>query len=875
MASPFLIANKPTLSKSQGTVVKGSNINLLGNMPAGNYTIITNPVKTSSGKIIDAADTQTISYSASMKEAAQELAKTGNPLEKAAANFYLFMDDPNKRGSAKYYENQLKKLGLDITEKSNTGNGARDFALDVVKGFVGSPAQTARVIASGGLGATLLAKEQDKAKTIKGGAQNAVTATVQGITDSPGMFVGGALAGVAGTKGIGILTKKPSIPATIKTGDFKQTKVSKSVNTLDADYTIKGTSYKFKNKSTGGKRKNKQRDSNVVMRDSRGNVINITPEARIAQQLNQNLRRDRGRGVAAKIEFSDIGTEYNPRKNNPAFAIMTVKSDKVIMTVKSDKVLGGSKRGRTKVIYDKFDLKRNSQTALTTAKEARRPKNTSQRERERVRRVIEAQRQSGALFQDMQLSVRIIPMRISTEKGLITAADARKPRNRTDKERRRVQMVRMIQEKSGAAKPSAAKYLDYQREGRKRQRGGRNRKGSGTKKGKTLNTRRPRAYETKVPRIASIEEIPGIYKVEYVPRYAVGVSRPAKIRNNQNYTLELKPISGYKSARGRNAIERAGRPKPKRTMEEIREKQEYLRLIKQGLGTGGSSGGRPSIPYGFGGYNVDMFVQHRSKPIISNNTPAPKKTNTASSKKAGYRGDSYIEVDNGNGTVGLVKSKKEQTSAKGKPADAKTKAKSEKPKGSVNRKATKPLPKNTSTKQTKPRGENSTKTAEYTKIQSKPVQATSKTAPLTTAPAAVLQAQKQETLTLTKAGSGKTVTPKPKPPVIVPSKVTIQKPTQTPKQDGEGKTKTKTRMLPAQKPDGKSKQQKIKRTPKSGTPKTKTKKTSRLRLKEEEKKKKKRVVKVKDDGALRLETVNQFGWLGIDKKPAAKPRKIK
>ena len=144
------------------------------NLPAGTYTLITNPVKTKSGQIIDAADTMTISYSTSMKKAAQELAKTGNPIEKAAANYYLFMDDPTKKGSAKYYENLLKKAGIDINAKSDTGNPIGDFAFDVVKGFVGSPAQTARTIAGGGLGAVLLSKEKDKAETLKGGGKNLI-----------------------------------------------------------------------------------------------------------------------------------------------------------------------------------------------------------------------------------------------------------------------------------------------------------------------------------------------------------------------------------------------------------------------------------------------------------------------------------------------------------------------------------------------------------------------------------------------------------------------------------------------------------------------------------------------------------------------------
>lgn len=853
----FLIGKKPTISKTNSGLARGAGMTLLGNMPAGNYTLITNPVNTKSGTIIDAADTQTISYSSSMKKAAQELAKSGNPIEKAAANYYLYMDDPTKKGSAKYYENLLKKAGIDINAKSNTGNPVGDFALDVVKGFVGSPAQTGRALAGGGLGAVLLSKTADseKASTLKSGGRNLIDSTITAAVESPGQLVGGALAGVAGVKGLGILTKKPSIPQTIKTSDFKQTGVTNTAKTLDADYSIKGgTSYKYKNKTTGGKRMNK--NSGIVKQD------------KIASQLNKNIRQDRGKAVAKKVELGSIEPVIDSVKidlvNNPLKRNLGLR----VKTVKSSQILGSGGKGRSKVADFEFDVKRNQQNALITAKEARTPRNNSRKERSRVRQVVEVQKKSGAIFQDMKLKLTDLPKQIN-QWGLVTAEEARKPKNRSIQERRRVQKVKAAQQKVGAAKPAASRILDAQNKKRGKTTG---KKKTGEKK-TTVKTRRPRAFETKVTRISRVEGAPGIYAVEEVPRYAAGASRPITIQAGgrmvftpkdvffePTYNLKLQPASTFKQARMQKAVTQA----KTKTRKKPAEKK----------GAGAKAKARAESPrrkktatVEFEKVDTDRFVQARGRSGTAKKSSgtAAKKQRPANTRKRDP--ETVREVDNGNGTVGLVRVK--TTKADSKPASAKTKAKAEKPKGKVRQKtASKTKPAAAVSKQTRVTGDKSTKTAEIVKTQTKKqtvIKPTSEQRRAGTAAA----------ISLTAAGGGSTVNQ-----FTDGSNITIQQ-----KQDGSkpagttpGKTdnKTRSKTLTVPKTAQKTKTQAVKKNKATrGTPKTKTKKTSRLRLKEEEKKKKKRVVKVKDDSALRLETVNQFGWLGIDKKPAAKPRRVK
>lgn len=491
----FFTTKKPILSKSPG-VAKSSGIVIMNDkLKGGNYSLITNPVKTHSGKIISSADTQTISYSESMKDAARELAKNGNPIEKAAANYYLFMDDPTKIGSAKYYEDKLKKLGIDINAKSNTGNAVGDFAFDVVKGFVGSPAQTGRVLAAGGLGGTLLSKEKNKTKTLTGGAKNAFDATVQGAIDSPGQFVGGLLAGAAGAKGISVISKaqrksgKTTTKKNAKTSTTVRGKQTKqSINTKINDTEINNSKNQLRfNSKTKNKKPNPGNTINSSTRNNKSKLVSKTQTApnftRNSQKkvkdtnsskknsgwtkrksmsgqifsarrqttnpdtivdmgmefgfIKMGKQRDRQRKVMSKLGLEDIGdVPYIITRNTGLERVGTA---------------GNRLSGKAYENRAPFTRAKTTTTTLVTAKDARTPKNVSASERARVRRVIKTQKKSGAYKTQIKSKREpdlILSKKLSTD--LVTSKDARTPKNKSRKEQIRVSRIVQAQREVGA-----------------------------------------------------------------------------------------------------------------------------------------------------------------------------------------------------------------------------------------------------------------------------------------------------------------------------------------------------------------------------------------------------------------------------------------
>ena len=477
------------------------------NLKGGNYSLITNPVKTKTGDILDAADTQTISYSKSMKQAAEELAKSGNPLEKAAANYYLFMDDPTRVGSAKFYENKLRKLGVDINAKSNTGNPAGDFAFDVVKGFVGSPAQTGRILAAGGMGATLLKKEKNKTKTLAGGAKNAFDATVQGAIDSPGQFVGGVLAGAAGSKGIGLISKagsKKGKTTTAKTILDKQTKQTYNTEIIDGDINIGKNQNGFKGKTNGKDVPRVSVKKSGVKRSTQGLFMSDTLKLSgvsgemanthlviIKQTTPKFTQKTPKTGKATK--YTKKKSKWSKRKVNDQFIYpkKTRPTPDTFVDMGMDRgiIRMGKQRERQKQVVSKLGLDNSDMpyiiqrrsmalekagaagrsvggkapigkapftkaktktTSVITAAQARKPQNRSAAERARVRRVVDAQKKSGAYKSPLRKKreLRIIPVR--ENKALVTAEQARKPLNKSRKEQIRISRIVQAQRATGA-----------------------------------------------------------------------------------------------------------------------------------------------------------------------------------------------------------------------------------------------------------------------------------------------------------------------------------------------------------------------------------------------------------------------------------------
>ena len=155
------------------------------------------------GEFVDMSG-RPISWSDSQKAAAQKAASSGNVLEAAAAQQYLWMDDPDAFLSAANIEKRtsdaLKILNIDTSKKSNTGNPVVDFAAEFVKGAADLVPSTLRVISAGGYAATQLAKQPKMIYPILSEATGKwITTSVDNTIENPAYFAGG----VAASLGIG------------------------------------------------------------------------------------------------------------------------------------------------------------------------------------------------------------------------------------------------------------------------------------------------------------------------------------------------------------------------------------------------------------------------------------------------------------------------------------------------------------------------------------------------------------------------------------------------------------------------------------------------------------------------------------------------
>lgn len=548
----------------------------------------------------------------------------------------------------------------------------------------------------------------------------------------------------------------------------------------------------------------------------------------------------------------------------------------------------------------------NQQMALVTAKDARTPRNNSRRERARVARIVEVQKASGALFQDMKFRIDPIPLRLSAEKGLITAADARKPRNRTYKEQQRVKKVREAQRKSGAAKPSASTILDWERTGRRRRRQtgktsgkqtaptGNETTPSSTSGKQTAPSRsKPRAYETKISRRESIEEIPGIYRITKVPRYAAGARRPVSVNiggrkvltldgvlQEPTYTLKLEPTTAWKSINAKKAVETAKSKKQKgkkQSVEEIKEQQRRRNIGKEARELDFPI--YDDIPYWFEKYDVNAFVKTLSTDLTRRSSEPNYKTSTHTQRKnsgaaktvdgktifTNSKGEQFVEVDNGNGTKARVRVNPSETGSQ--KADKGT---SQKRKGKTI--AEKPAPKHNNRKT----GGKTAGTKQSANQQSQTMKKRDAVRIISGGQTNISGAA-QNLIVLKKQikngdsvseGEGTTST-EGDSSVTGNTTTTTNTPASTTqvKVSSRVKSAVKGEDIGSPAPRGRPK-------PKAAPAVRPKKKKPIAKTTEDDKKKQRKKIKKMKDDAFRFETVNTFGWI-TDNKPAAKPRKIK
>ena len=841
MVSP-LISKKPTISAAvpNNQPARGSTIVMVGGDPNKTYTYVPQ------------SDYQTISYSDTMKKQAQQYSTSKSTGERVAGNIYLGAD---KAASA--YEDFVSPVTktFDTSVVVDTGNPVKDFLANAGRGFVTTvvkaPSDVVRLGGASGLSIAMLgnANNKQKAEVLSTGLPNFVDAQVDSFKANPGAFTGGVAAGVVGGKVIGKVASKGG-------SGTKKTTTAKTEQKTVTSKTTSQYKYKGKNKTVrsekpnGRKLINKKTHTMAQPSYKRANSNAAT--------LETFMRQRRAKDIAEDIELGAWDRDFakQVRESGKVTTIRTVK--------KTSGIMGSGGKGRARFV-DFAEPKR--QTALVTAKDARTPRNNSRRERARVARVVEVQKASGAIFQDMKLRRDPIPQRLSTEKGLITAADARKPRNRTYKDRQRVKRVNEAQRKSGAAKPSASTILDLQRPGRRR----RPQTGKTTGKQTAPSTRKPRAYETKITRRESVEEIPGLYRITEVPRYAVGARRPASVKiggrkvltldgvlTEPTYTLKLEPVRQQRLSRmpkadkkptekgkGAGAKEKAKAesPRKKRAMVEF-EKVDTNRFVKSKSSKKSGSTTTRRRPTSEQVKNSGAGKTKDGKTIFTNS-----------------KGEQYVEVDNGNGTKARVRLKSSETSQQkaSKATSSKRKGKTITEKPAPKRNIRKTTGKTTGTKQSAEQQSQTVKKREVVRVVSGGQTNISGAAQTLS----VLKKQNNNTV----VDGGGTTTGQTEGTVT--GSTTTNKPASTSQQTTSSRVKSaekrETQTTGTPRARAKPKAAPVVR-PKKKKPVAKT-------TEEDKKKQRKKIRKMKED-AFRFETVNTFGWIK-DSKPAAKPRKIK
>lgn len=852
------VSGKPTLSAvPNNTTTQGSGIVMMSGAPEGTYTYTPQ------------SDYQTISYSDKMKQQAKKYSQSKNVGEQAAGNLYLKADE-----AASQYESFISPVTktFDVETPVNTGRPVQDFLANAGRGFITTiakaPSDLTRLTGASGLSLAMLgnANNAQKAEVLSTGLPNYVGAQVDSFQSNPGAFVGSVGAGVVGGKVIGKVagagkkatTGKTKVTAA-KTG--KTTKTKKT--TGEYKYKGKGKKNVVKTVVTQERLGVKQKNSGFKRKNSEAAVF------------DKFLRERRARDIAADIELREGGILTKETKDYMRQARMEGRVT-AVRSIRKNDIIGVTKGGgvgRTKYLYSQ---KRPTQTALVTAKDARTPRNNTRKERRRVQQIVDVQRKSGALFQDMKL--RVEPMRLSVEKGLITAADARKPRNRTNKERQRVRKVTEAQQKSGASKMSAARRLDLQRQGR------RGKVQTGAKK-QTTKTRRPRAYETKVTRRASIEEVPGLYKLERVPRYAAGASTPRSIQVGgqlrltldgdafiePTYKLKLEPVSTAKQQRVQKAVSKAKTAEKKKpaarnpakvrakaraeSPRKKRAKVEFEKVDTDQFVKGASSKKSTKTP-----------AKRPARPTsaqVKNSGPTGRKTADGKTILRDKDGTEYVEVDAGRGMKYKVRVKPQEGDAQkaSKATSAKRKTQTMPKKQAVKTSQRKQAGKSAGTK-------NPPEQKSQTVSKQKSVRAAAAGEMSVSGASKTMTVLKQKVNQTT--GTGETGTTGQTGSTVVDSttagktdtaEVTLQRVSSRAKSASKSETETrgvtraknKARPVPTVKP---------------------VKKPKPVKKLDDEKKKQKRKMKEMEKEAFRFETVNTFGWIK-DTKPAAKPRKIR
>lgn len=290
--------------------------------PAGSRLIPASQIKSSNTVQRPATDEgRPISYSDKMKSAAKRLGDSGN----IAGKYYTWQDDPNAKGSAAWMEAELKKNGIDLSKKSDTGDAVKDFFIEAGKGVIEIPIGLKRTLAAGSLGVVGLSRTPaDKAANVLyEGSQKAVKTTIDSAKDNPGRMTGAVVGGILLTKGVGGALK--AVPRTVP-----KVKVSKS--TTNNVITKTGTA--TVNTKTVTVSTPKRTAAVTIQKSKTGQTTNTNRTA-----LIKNNKTGAGKAIQ-QITSKNTTVQKGAATLNP-----TLKSRKITMKESSTLIKAVNKKG--------------------------------------------------------------------------------------------------------------------------------------------------------------------------------------------------------------------------------------------------------------------------------------------------------------------------------------------------------------------------------------------------------------------------------------------------------------------------------------------------------------------------------------------------
>ena len=822
-----------------------------------NMVYYTQPKEKTGNPVLDAINTNfnldntAISYGQAQKATAERVRQTGNVVEQAIASAYLRNDDPKAVGSAAWYEETVGKAlsggRLNLNEKIETGNPVADTLANFGRGVLQVPSSFSRMVTAAGLSAVGVARELSKGnigivgQTVASGTVNAAAGTVRAAVEDPAAFAGNVAGGIILSGGLKAVTPKiRGIKATtsttpeitiknrtviietpgkkITTAGIKKTTITKNSIT-----TGKATTVEVKSKTGfAAVTKGKTHDGTTTGKTGKIDLftkkygVTIKNETRINNTGTvENAELISKNGAVQQTKYTK-GTEKTGNLSITGHKIEgTVHKARGTRIRKSESTtnikISQTANGKTRTAVQRT---RTSKRRKTTFKDTMKGLGIDGIDTEILKDTKTTRRTAKAKADKIETDERLLPGEVKKTPTITIKRGTDTITIIGENNSRRIGTIVDTKVKATAGEKTATATKEVFRD----------EKGTITKRNVTMtnsknNTAKSRGKVKEQATTAKQQQKAAAKKVKETARKAY--------RENSEKALELSYLSRAHEIKIRNLIKQYGW---KKGIEEA---------IKRG------------------------YIIQTGKNTKPAQLPAPKEkptTQTRSTEPQQKPKDQGTQRRNGSGGGLLMKEK---------PAGQKTQQKTKTASGGEG----KVLPGKPPEKpQVKPKVTGVTIKFRQSKTAQKPVFATG---------------HKPQDRTTTGNGQVLIVKPKPKDqgtpepetkPTTQDLLITTPDTTQT-----RPDTETKDRKLVVipivipRTPQTTTPDQKQRRKQKVKTiPITRQTNKKRLLIKDEEwKKKKSKKAPKKGKNAVRLETVNQFGWLGFDAKPPAKPKLLK